>query len=98
MNLKNVTVLILSRKCTLQPLADGLKLMLKEVIIPYQANKALFILAPIITFTLALIGWAVIPFSETFAIANINVGVSYLLATSSLGVYGIIISGWASNS
>ncbi len=82
----------------LQPLADGLKLMLKEVIIPANANKALFLLAPIITFTIALIGWAVIPFSETFAIANINVGVTYLLATSSLGVYGIIISGWASNS
>ncbi len=82
----------------LQPLADGLKLMLKEVIIPTNANKALFLLAPIITFVLALIGWAVIPFSETFVIANINVGVTYLLATSSLGVYGIIIAGWASNS
>lgn len=82
----------------LQPLADGLKLMIKEVIIPANANKALFLLAPIITFTIALIGWAVIPFSETFAITNINVGVTYLLATSSLGVYGIIISGWASNS
>jgi NADH-quinone oxidoreductase subunit H len=82
----------------LQPLADGLKLMLKEVIIPAQANKVLFLLAPIITFVLALIGWAVIPFSEKFVIANINIGVTYLLATSSLGVYGIIISGWASNS
>lgn len=82
----------------LQPLADGLKLMLKEVIIPTAANKALFFLAPIITFVLALIGWAVIPFSETFVIADINVGIMYLLATSSLGVYGIIISGWASNS
>jgi len=82
----------------LQPLADGLKLMLKEVIIPNNANKALFLLAPIITFTLALIGWAVIPFSENFVIANINIGATYLLATSSLGVYGIIISGWASNS
>jgi NADH-quinone oxidoreductase subunit H len=82
----------------LQPLADGLKLMFKEVIIPDNANKVLFLLAPIITFTLALIGWAVIPFSEKFVIANINVGVTYLLATSSLGVYGIIISGWASNS
>lgn len=82
----------------LQPLADGLKLMLKEVIIPDQANKILFLLAPIITFVLALIGWAVIPFSSCFSIANINVGVAYLLATSSLGVYGIIISGWASNS
>jgi len=82
----------------LQPLADGLKLMLKEVIIPQNANKALFLLAPIITFTIALIGWAVIPFSESFVIADINVGVTYLLAASSLGVYGIIIAGWASNS
>jgi NADH-quinone oxidoreductase subunit H len=82
----------------LQPLADGLKLMLKEVIIPNSANKALFLLAPVITFVLALIGWAVIPFSEKMVLANINVGVTYLLATSSLGVYGIIISGWASNS
>ena len=82
----------------LQPLADGLKLMLKEVILPSNANKALFLLAPMITFILAMIGWAVIPFSENFVVANINVGVTYLLATSSLGVYGIIISGWASNS
>jgi NADH-quinone oxidoreductase subunit H len=82
----------------LQPLADGLKLMLKEVIIPTAANKALFFLAPMITFALALIGWAVIPFSENFVVANLNVGVIYLLATSSLGVYGIIIAGWASNS
>ncbi|MFZ9181399.1 MAG: NADH-quinone oxidoreductase subunit NuoH [Rickettsiales bacterium] len=82
----------------LQPLADGLKLMLKEVILPQNANKILFIIAPIITFTLALIGWAVIPFSENFVVANVNIGVIYLLATSSLGVYGIIISGWASNS
>lgn len=82
----------------LQPLADGLKLMLKEVIVPDNANKVLFLLAPIITFVLAFVGWAVIPFSETFVIANINVGVTYLLATSSLGVYGIIIAGWASNS
>ncbi len=82
----------------LQPLADGLKLMLKEVIIPTQSNKILFLLAPIITFVLAMIGWAVIPFSEKMVLANIDVGVTYLLATSSLGVYGIIISGWASNS
>jgi NADH-quinone oxidoreductase subunit H len=82
----------------LQPLADGLKLMLKEVIIPDQSNKALFLLAPIITFVLALIGWAVVPFSEKMVLANINIGVTYLLATSSLGVYGIIIAGWASNS
>jgi NADH-quinone oxidoreductase subunit H len=82
----------------LQPLADGLKLMLKEVIIPQNANKILFLLAPIITFVLALIGWAVIPFSDKMVLANINVGIMYLLATSSLGVYGIIIAGWASNS
>jgi NADH-quinone oxidoreductase subunit H len=82
----------------LQPLADGVKLMLKEVIIPFKANKILFLLAPVITFVLALIGWAVIPFSETFVIADINIGVTYLLATSSLGIYGVIIAGWASNS
>lgn len=82
----------------LQPLADGLKLMLKEVIIPDQANKKLFLLAPIITFFLALIGWAVIPFSENFVLADLNIGAVYLLATSSLGVYGVIIAGWASNS
>ena len=82
----------------LQPLADGLKLMLKEIILPTNANKILFLLAPFITFLLALVAWAVIPFSETWVISNINVGVMYLLATSSLGVYGIIISGWASNS
>ncbi len=82
----------------LQPLADGLKLMFKEVIIPNNSNKILFFLAPIITFTLALIGWAVIPFSESGGLSNINVGITYLLASSSLGVYGIIIAGWASNS
>jgi len=82
----------------LQPLADGLKLMLKEVILPSASNKILFLLAPFITFLLALVAWAVIPFSETWVISNINVGVMYLLATSSLGVYGIIIAGWASNS
>ncbi|MFT6258325.1 MAG: NADH-quinone oxidoreductase subunit H, partial [Rickettsiales bacterium] len=82
----------------LQPLADGLKLMLKEVILPTKANKILFLLAPFITFMLALIAWAVIPFSETWVIADINVGIVYLLATSSLGVYGVIIAGWASNS
>jgi NADH-quinone oxidoreductase subunit H len=81
-----------------QPLADAVKLMFKEVIIPDKSNKILFLLAPVITFTLALIGWAVIPFSENFVIADLNIGVTYLLATSSLGVYGIIISGWASNS
>lgn len=82
----------------LQPFADGLKLFLKETIIPTRANKVMFLLAPMITFALALLGWAVIPFSKEFVIANINMGVLYLFAISSLGVYGIIISGWASNS
>jgi NADH-quinone oxidoreductase subunit H len=82
----------------LQPLADGLKLMLKEVILPSSANKILFLIAPFLTFVLALVAWAVIPFSPTWVIADINVGVMYLLATSSLGVYGVIIAGWASNS
>jgi NADH-quinone oxidoreductase subunit H len=82
----------------LQPFADGLKLIFKETIIPTQSNKVMFMLAPMITFALALLGWAVVPFSEEFVIADINVGVLYLFAISSLGVYGIIISGWASNS
>ncbi len=81
-----------------QSLADALKYIFKEIIIPASANKAIFILAPIITMTLALISWAVIPFSETFVISNINVGILYLFAVSSLGVYGIIMGGWASNS
>ena len=81
-----------------QPLADGLKLLFKESIIPSKANKFLFLLAPVITYMLALIGWAVIPLSETFVIADINVGILYILAVSSLGVYGVIIAGWASNS
>lgn len=82
----------------LQPLADGVKLMLKEIIIPTQANKIIFILAPMITFILSLVGWAVIPLSSEFVIANLNIGILYLLAISSLGVYGIIMAGWASNS
>ena len=82
----------------LQPFADGVKLMPKELIVPSGSNKALFILAPMITFTLAMIGWAVIPFDAGLVLADINVGVLYLLAISSLGVYGIIIAGWASNS
>jgi len=82
----------------LQPFADGLKLFLKETIIPTKANKVMFLLAPVITFALALLGWAVVPISKEFVIANLNVGVLYLFAISSLGVYGIIISGWASNS
>jgi NADH-quinone oxidoreductase subunit H len=82
----------------LQSLADALKYMFKEVIIPSSSNKVIFILAPIVTMTLALISWAVIPFSATHVLADINVGVLYLFAVSSLGVYGIIMGGWASNS
>jgi len=82
----------------LQSFADGLKVFLKETIIPSSANRGLFLLAPIITFTVALLAWAVIPFGEGMVLANINVGLLYLLAISSLGVYGIIIAGWASNS
>ena len=82
----------------LQSLADALKYIFKEVIIPSSSNKIIFILAPIITMTLALISWAVIPFSETQVLADINVGILYLFAVSSLGVYGIIMGGWASNS
>ena len=82
----------------LQSLADALKYLFKEIIIPASSNKIIFILAPIITMTLALIAWAVIPFSETQVLSNINVGILYLFAVSSLGVYGIIMGGWASNS
>nr|YP_008519428.1 NADH dehydrogenase subunit 1 [Nannochloropsis oculata]AGI49007.1 NADH dehydrogenase subunit 1 [Nannochloropsis oculata]AHX24975.1 NADH dehydrogenase subunit 1 [Nannochloropsis oculata] len=82
----------------LQPLADGLKLFVKESILPSNANKALFIFAPMLTFGLSLIGWAVIPFGESLVLADINVGILYLLAVSALGVYGIILSGWSSNS
>ena len=82
----------------LQSLADALKYMFKEIIIPSSSNKIIFILAPIVTMTLALIAWAVIPFSKTQVLANINVGILYLFAVSSLGVYGIIMGGWASNS
>ena len=82
----------------LQSLADALKYIFKEIIIPASSNKVIFILAPIITMTLALIAWAVIPFGENQALANINVGILYIFAVSSLGVYGIIMGGWASNS
>ena len=82
----------------LQPLADALKYMFKEIIIPAAANKVIFILAPIVTMTLALIAWAVIPFNNYFVLADINAGILYLFAISSLGVYGIIMGGWASNS
>ena len=82
----------------LQSLADALKYIFKEIIIPSSANKVIFILAPIVTMTLALVAWAVIPFSEELVLSNINVGILYLFAVSSLGVYGIIMGGWASNS
>jgi len=81
-----------------QPFADALKMMTKETVLPSGANRVLFILAPMITFTLAVLAWAVIPVSDGWAIADINVGILYLFAISSLGVYGIIIAGWASNS
>ncbi len=82
----------------LQSLADALKYIFKEIIIPASSNKIIFILAPIITMTLALVAWAVIPFGEDQVLANINVGILYIFAVSSLGVYGIIMGGWASNS
>ncbi len=82
----------------LQPIADALKLLTKETIIPTPSSKAVFILAPMVTFILSLVGWAVIPFNKGWVFADINVGVLYILAMSSLGVYGIIMAGWASNS
>lgn len=82
----------------LQPIADGAKLFLKETVIPTGASRAVFVLAPMLTFILALVGWAVIPFNEGWVLADINVGVLYLFAISSLGVYGIIMAGWGSNS
>ena len=82
----------------LQSFADGLKVFLKETIIPTSANKGLFLIAPIVTFTVALIVWAVVPFAPGVVLANVNVGLLYILAASSLGVYGVIVAGWASNS
>ncbi|NCC22558.1 MAG: NADH-quinone oxidoreductase subunit NuoH [Alphaproteobacteria bacterium] len=82
----------------LQPIADGLKLLSKETIIPAQANRVVFLLAPILTFTLALVAWAVIPVDAQLVLADINVGILYLFAISSMGVYGVIMAGWASNS
>tara|TARA_B100000686_G_scaffold334599_1_gene402059 strand:- start:3313 stop:4314 length:1002 start_codon:yes stop_codon:yes gene_type:complete len=82
----------------LQSIADALKYVFKEIIIPASSNKVIFIIAPVITMTLALVAWAVIPFSENLVLADINVGILYLFAVSSLGVYGIIMGGWASNS
>ncbi len=81
-----------------QPLADGLKLFIKETILPAGANRTVFIMAPMLTFILSLIAWAVIPFDAGMVLADINVGVLYLFAISSLGVYGVIMAGWASNS
>ncbi len=81
-----------------QPFADAIKMMMKETVVPAGSNKMLFLLAPMLTFGLAVIAWAVIPVNDGWAIANINVGILYLFAISSLGVYGIIIAGWASNS
>jgi len=82
----------------LQPFADAIKMLMKETIVPTGANRVLFLLAPMLTFTLAMLAWAVIPVNDGWAIADINVGILYLFAISSLGVYGIIIAGWASNS
>jgi NADH-quinone oxidoreductase subunit H len=82
----------------LQSFADGLKVFLQETIVPSAANKGLFLLAPVITFTVALIAWAVVPFGQGMVLADVNVGLLYILAASRLGVYGIIIAGWASNS
>ena len=82
----------------LQPWADALKLLSKETILPSGSSKVVFIIAPMLTFILSMIAWSVIPFSEDFVIADINVGILYLFAISSLGVYGVIMAGWASNS
>ena len=82
----------------LQPLADGLKLFAKETILPSNSNLTIFLIAPILTFLLSLMGWAVIPFSEQIVLADLNVGILYLFATSSLSVYGILLAGWSSNS
>ena len=82
----------------LQPMADGIKLFFKETIVPASANRAMFYLAPVVTFVLSLIAWAVIPFDAGLVLSNINVGILYIFAISSLGVYGIIMAGWSSNS
>jgi NADH-quinone oxidoreductase subunit H len=82
----------------LQPFADGLKLFLKETIIPSGANPVIFLLAPVVTFSLAMVAWVVVPFDEGWVVADINVGILYFVAISSLGVYGVVMAGWASNS
>ena len=81
-----------------QPVADGLKLMVKEVVIPAGANKALFVLAPVMAIMPALAAWAVIPFSPTLVLSDVDAGLLYIMAITSVGVYGVIIAGWASNS
>ena len=82
----------------LQPLADGFKLLVKETILPSSSNKLIFLLAPVLTFLLSLMGWAVIPYNSTAVLSDINVGILYIFAISALSVYGIIMSGWSSNS
>ena len=82
----------------LQPLADALKLILKEIIVPANANKFLFVIAPLLAFAPALVAWAVIPFTDTMWVTNIDAGLLFILALSSMGVYGVIVAGWASNS
>src|SRR5690606_14271647 len=82
----------------LQPLADGLKLLLKETILPSSANGFLFLLAPIMTFALSLLSWAALPFGDSMVLTDLDLGVLYVFAVSSLGVYGIMIAGWSSNS
>jgi NADH-quinone oxidoreductase subunit H len=82
----------------LQPIADAGKLLFKETILPAGANRVVFIMAPMLTFILGMIGWAVIPFGEGLVISDLNVGILYLFAISSLGVYGVIMAGWSSNS
>lgn len=82
----------------LQPIADGIKLLMKEVIVPVNANKYMFVIAPMITMSASMAAWAVVPFGDGLVLANVNAGVLYLLAMTSLGVYGVIIAGWASNS
>src|SRR3546814_3148236 len=82
----------------LQPIADAVKLLFKETILPSGANHVVFLMAPMLTFILAMIGWAVIPFDAGLVLADIDVGILYLFAISSLGVYGVIMAGWASNS
>ena len=83
---------------TLQPFADGLKLLLKEAVIPSHANKAIFLISPFITLSLALMGWAVVPFAKGTALADISLGVLFLMAVSSLGIYGVLLAGWSANS